>query len=171
MVPSSFAVLDTLPLLPNGKVDRRALPGPEDVRRSIARAYVDPRNDVERRLAGIMAEVLKLERVGLHDNFFALGGHSLRGIQVIARVRKAFGVELPLRTLFEKPTVAELSFEIEEAKQQGRDSVRPSPVKTVGLSSREQLIARLHQLSNEDVDTLLTNLTAQRRDERESDKR
>jgi amino acid adenylation domain-containing protein len=169
MVPSSFAVLDTLPLLPNGKVDRRALPAPEDVRRSIARAYVGPRNDVEQRLAGILAEVLKLERVGLHDNFFELGGHSLRGIQVIARVRKAFGVELPLRTLFEKPTVAGLSFEIEEAKQQGRDSV-PSPVKTVGLSSREQMIARLHQLSDEEVDALLTNLTAQRRDERESDK-
>jgi acyl carrier protein len=117
-----------------------------------------------------MAEVLKLERVGLYDDFFELGGHSLRGIQVIARVRKAFGVELSLRTLFERPTVAGLSFEIEEAKQQGRDSVRPSPVKAVGLSSREQMIARLHQLSDEEVNALLNNLTAQRRDEHENDK-
>jgi amino acid adenylation domain-containing protein len=167
MVPALFAVLDALPLLPNGKVDRRALPTPEEVRRSITRAYVGPRNDLEHRLAEIIADVLNLEHVGVHDNFFELGGHSLRGIQVSARVRKVFGVEIPLRTIFEEPTVAGLSLEIDNAKQQGLRGVRPSPPKTIGLSSREELIARLNQLSEEEVDALLTNLPSQRQDGRE----
>ena len=171
MVPALFAVLDALPLLPNGKVDRRALPAPEDVRRNIRRVHVAPRNDLEHRLVEIIADVLNLERVGVHDNFFELGGHSLRGIQVIARVRKAFGVEIPLRTIFEEPTVAGLSLEIDNAKQLALRSVRPSPPKTIGLSSREELMARLQQLSDEEVDALLVSLPGQRQDERESDKR
>jgi amino acid adenylation domain-containing protein len=170
MVPALFAVLDALPLLPNGKVDRRALPAPEEVRQNITRAYVAPRNDLEHHLAEIIAEVLNLERVGVDDNFFELGGHSLRGIQVIARVRNVFGVDIPLRTIFEEPTVAGLSLEIDKAKQQGPTSVRPSP-RTIGLSSREELIARLHQLSEEEVDALLTSLPGQRQDGREIDNR
>jgi len=112
MVPSSFMVLEELPLTPSGKVDRRALPAPEEGRREIEEQYVGPRNVVEEVVAGIWAEVLKVEQVGIYDNFFELGGHSLLATQVISRVRKSLQVELPLRTLFEQPTVAGLIKEV-----------------------------------------------------------
>ena len=111
MVPASFVVLDELPLTPSGKVDRRALPAPDEGRREIEQQYVGPRSAVEEVVAGIWAEVLKVERVGIHDNFFELGGHSLLATQVISRVRKSLQVEMPLRTLFEEPTVAGLTKE------------------------------------------------------------
>ncbi|HEX7241408.1 MAG TPA: amino acid adenylation domain-containing protein, partial [Longimicrobiaceae bacterium] len=112
MVPSSFVVLESLPVTPNGKVDRAALPTPDPAgaRRG---AYVAPRTPAEERMAGIWAEVLGLEQVGVEDNFFELGGHSLLATQVISRVREAFRTELPLRGLFEAPTVAELSRRVE----------------------------------------------------------
>lgn len=108
MTPASFVMLETLPLLPNGKVDRRALPEPDQEHRRIEQEYIPPRNDMEEKLAGIMTEVLKVDRIGVHDNFFEMGGHSLLGMQVVARVRKVFRVELPLRSLFEEPTIAGL---------------------------------------------------------------
>ena len=106
MVPSTFVGLEALPLTPNGKVDRRALPVPEG--RGVAEGYVPPCTPTEELLAGIWGEVLHLERVGRQDNFFALGGHSLVAIRVVSRVRDTFGVELPVRCVFESPTVAEL---------------------------------------------------------------
>ncbi|MBV8887998.1 MAG: amino acid adenylation domain-containing protein, partial [Chroococcidiopsidaceae cyanobacterium CP_BM_RX_35] len=112
MVPSTFMVLEALPLTPNGKVDRRALPAPELVK-SLAGADVPPRSVVEEVLVGIWSEVLGLKRVGIHDNFFELGGHSLLATQLISRVRDAFQIELPLRSLFEKATVAKLAEEVE----------------------------------------------------------
>ncbi|MDQ3257774.1 MAG: non-ribosomal peptide synthetase, partial [Acidobacteriota bacterium] len=112
MVPSSFVMLDELPLTPSGKVDRRALPAPDEGRREIEEQYVAPRSVAEEVVAGIWAEVLKVEQVGVHDNFFELGGHSLLATQVISRVRKSLQVELPLRTLFEEPTVAGLIKEV-----------------------------------------------------------
>jgi amino acid adenylation domain-containing protein len=114
MAPSAFVFLDALPLTPNGKVDRRALPAPDQSRPELEPAFVAPRTSAEKTLVGIWAEVLRLEPVGIHDNFFELGGHSLLATQVMSRVRTAFQVELPLRTLFEKPTVAELAEVIEE---------------------------------------------------------
>jgi amino acid adenylation domain-containing protein len=105
MVPSAFVSMETLPISPNGKVDRRALPAPElsDLAQT---ASVAPRTPEEEQLARFWAEVLGLERVGIEDDFFALGGHSLLATQLLARVGKAFGVDVPLRRLFEAPTVA-----------------------------------------------------------------
>lgn len=112
MVPSTFVLLDTLPLTPNGKVDRQALPEPEQPgERS---EFVAPRTDAEAALAEIWAGVLGLDEVGVHDNFFELGGHSLLVTQTISRIRDGFEIELPLRVLFEAPTVAELAVIVEE---------------------------------------------------------
>ncbi|WP_341809873.1 phosphopantetheine-binding protein, partial [Paraburkholderia tropica] len=105
MVPAAFVVLDALPLTPNGKVDRRALPEPDD--EAFAQAeYEAPQGETEQTIAALWAELLGVERVGRHDNFFALGGHSLLATQLMSRVRARFGVELPLRELFEAPTIA-----------------------------------------------------------------
>jgi amino acid adenylation domain-containing protein len=108
MVPAHFVLLEDLPLTPNGKVDRRALPAPELSRAAGGADFVAPRTPVEELLAGIWAGVLGLEQVGVLDNFFELGGHSLLATQVIARVRDLLQTEVPLRMLFEAPTVAEL---------------------------------------------------------------
>ncbi len=108
MMPSAFVLLDALPLTPNGKVDRRALPAPEGD--AVVRGeYVAPRTPVEELLASIWCEVLKLDRVGVNDNFFELGGHSLLATRVMARIREDFGTELPLRALFEAPSLGGLS--------------------------------------------------------------
>jgi acyl carrier protein len=113
MVPSAFVSLEALPLMPNGKVDRRALPVPDTLRPDLGEASVAPRTPVEKVLAGIWAEVLALEQIGIHDDFFDLGGHSLLATQVVSRVRQSFQVELPLRRLFETPTVADLATRVE----------------------------------------------------------
>ena len=112
MIPANFVVLDELPLTPNGKVDRAALPAPEG-RPDLEDAYVAPRTPAEDVLAGIWRDVLRLERVGVHDDFFELGGHSLVATQVVSRTRAAFSVDVPLRALFDTPTVAGLAAEIE----------------------------------------------------------
>ncbi|HEX3128096.1 MAG TPA: non-ribosomal peptide synthase/polyketide synthase [Thermoanaerobaculia bacterium] len=106
MVPSAFVVLNAFPLTPNGKVDRRSLPVP-DWNRADDGAFVAPRTETERRLAAIWSEVLKIDRIGAYDSFFDLGGHSLMATQLMSRIRAAFGVELPLRSLFLAPSLAE----------------------------------------------------------------
>ncbi len=106
MVPSSFTVLDALPLLPNGKVDRKALPAPDRVAVAAPDTYVAPRTPLEEEIAGLCAGLLGLERVGVQDDFFALGGHSLLAVMLTHRVREATGVEVPLRVVFERRTVA-----------------------------------------------------------------
>jgi acyl carrier protein len=113
MVPSAFVFLEKLPLSPNGKVDRRALPAPERRRVDPGRAFLAPRTATEQTVAAIWAEVLHVEQIGVCDNFFEMGGHSLLAVQVVSRLGAAFEVELPLRSFFEKPTVAELAGHLE----------------------------------------------------------
>jgi acyl carrier protein len=108
MVPSAFVLLDALPLSPNGKLDRRALPAPEPSRPELENRYVEPRTAEEIVLARIWADVLKVDKIGVQDNFFELGGHSLLALQILSRVREVFEVELPLRLLFEAPTIGQL---------------------------------------------------------------
>jgi acyl carrier protein len=145
MVPSAFVMLEALPLTPNGKVDRRSLPAPDQTRPELWEAFVAPRTPVEELLAGIWAEVLKLERVGVYDNFFDLGGHSLLAIQVVSRLRVAFQVELPLRSLFEAPTIAGLAVAIVQ---------RQAMIK-VGPEGMADVLADLESLSEEEAERLL----------------
>jgi acyl carrier protein len=114
MIPSLYIRLDALPLTGSGKVDRRALPAPEPGQEEREEEYVPPRNVAEELLASIWSEVLGGVKVGVEDNFFELGGHSLLATQVVSRVREAFGVEVGLRSLFERPTVGELAGQIAE---------------------------------------------------------
>jgi amino acid adenylation domain-containing protein len=116
MVSPTFLFLESLPLTSNGKLDRKALPAPDQNRPEMEHTYTAPRTPVEELLANIWDEVLNLDKVGIHDNFFDLGGHSLLATQVVSRVWKTFQVELPLRALFEAPTVAGLAAEIERAR-------------------------------------------------------
>jgi acyl carrier protein len=148
MQPAAIVVLSNLPLTPNGKIDRKSLPAPEAAHRSSEQSLVEPRTALEQVLAGIWASVLGVERVGVHDNFFEMGGHSLLVIQVIVRIRDAFRIDLPFRSLFTTPTAAGLG----EAM--------------LGLAGQSQRIERtaelllaLAQLSDNEVEAMLTRET------------
>ena len=114
MAPANLILLDRLPLTPNGKIDHKALPAPDQADGKSEAGFVPPGSEAEKALADIWLEVLNLDKVGVTDNFFELGGHSLLATQVFARVQAAFGVEVPLRTIFDKPTIAELASVLEE---------------------------------------------------------
>ncbi len=118
MMPAAFVLLETIPLTSNGKVNRKALPVPDRSNQRKRRDYVAPRSPAEELTASIWADVLQLEQIGVDDDFFELGGHSLLAAQVVSRIRRAFQVELPLRTLFEATTVAGLASRIEEMRGQ-----------------------------------------------------
>ncbi|HYO98625.1 MAG TPA: amino acid adenylation domain-containing protein, partial [Pyrinomonadaceae bacterium] len=155
MLPSAFVLLDEMPLAPSGKVDARALPAPDASRAEMSASFVMPRSPVEEVLAGIFGEVLKLERVGVNDNFFALGGHSLLATQVVARAREVFQRELPLRALFEAPTVAGLAAQVEALDASAQTASAPPPLRPVPrdgelpLSFIQQRFWFLHQLMPE----------------------
>jgi len=142
MVPAAFVFLDNLPVTANGKLDRKALPDPrreDGAEGGDARAVLPPRTPLEERLASLWSEVLGIDPVGgiggiggigVEDNFFELGGHSLLATQLVARVRQALGVEVPLRTLFQRPTLADLAIAIAEMQGAARaaDTVPASPI-------------------------------------------
>jgi len=109
MLPSVFVILDSMPLSETGKIDRESLPAPEQSRPALEQSYAAPATALEKVLAGIFGEVLKIERVGVCDNFFELGGHSLLATRVVSKVRQIFAIELPVRKLFEEPTVSGLA--------------------------------------------------------------
>lgn len=149
MLPSSFVMLDALPLTATGKVDRNALP--TEIGVESEENYVAPQTALEEVLAGIFSEVLSLERVGVNDSFFDLGGHSLLATQVLSRVREAFQLELPLRKLFQSPTVARLATSILE------DEVQRERVERTA-----ELLLKVASLSDEEVDDLLSHNQAQK---------
>ena len=128
MVPSAFMVLETLPLTANGKVDRRALPAPDTSRINLTGADVEPRSPMEVTLARLWSELLGVNRVSIHDNFFALGGHSLLATQLTSRIRDESRVELPLQSLFEAPTIAQLVPIINRLKDQAAKPSTPAIV-------------------------------------------
>jgi amino acid adenylation domain-containing protein len=146
MVPAVFLLLDSLPLTSNGKVDRKALPDPEDLRREDADNFVAPTTEVEKEIAEIWSEVLRVDNIGIHDSFFDLGGHSLRATQVVARLREAFQIELPLRTIFEKPSISELSAVITEIKEAGEKQSDMSILDYVENLSDDEITALLGQM-------------------------
>jgi acyl carrier protein len=122
MIPSQFVLLDALPLTPNGKVDRDALPAPDQDRPELGNVYEAPRTPMEETLATIWSELLKVEKVGIQDNFFDLGGHSLLATQIVSRIRSTLSVEVPLRCLFESPTIEQMGAAIMEyGKTQSRE--------------------------------------------------
>ncbi|WP_163973487.1 non-ribosomal peptide synthetase, partial [Myxococcus sp. CA018] len=125
MVPSAYVVLESLPLTPNGKVDRKALPAPVAMLGTPGSDYVAPRTPTEELLAGIFSQVLGVERVGSKDNFFELGGHSLLATQMVSRIRSTFRIELPLRELFEAPTLSILSERVDHAIRTGASITAP----------------------------------------------
>ncbi|MEQ8997811.1 MAG: amino acid adenylation domain-containing protein [Coleofasciculus sp. B1-GNL1-01] len=126
MMPEALVLLEEIPLTPNGKVDRKALPEPDRTGVHLETIYIPPRTPIETSLAKIWREVLRVERVGIHDNFFDLGGHSLLVTQLLIRVRETFKVELPLQTLFELPILADLAEKIEIACQTKTHSIEPN---------------------------------------------
>ena len=148
MVPSAFVLLDALPLTPHGKVDYRALPGPDESRPELEQRFVAPRTPIEEALARIWAEVLKLEHVGIHDNFFDLGGHSLLATQVISRIHHAFHGDLPLRALFENPTVASLAVQISRIQSS-----------ETGVEALGEIMDDLESLSDEEAQNLASRAT------------
>ena len=119
MVPAGFVILEALPLTPNGKVDRKALPAPDGSRPDLGTPYVAARTETEAALVEIWRAALHLEQVGVHDDFFAIGGDSILALQVVSRIRERFQVELPLRELFEAPTVERVAALIEALGSQG----------------------------------------------------
>ncbi len=128
MVPSTFAALAELPYTPNGKVDRNALPDPEwDQHTRTSEELLAPRTDTERRLVEIWSSVLSVDEIGVEDDFFALGGHSLMAMRVMSRVQDEFGVKLLLRAVFDHPTVAALAEAIDGAAPDTASVAAPAP--------------------------------------------
>ncbi|HEY6122092.1 MAG TPA: non-ribosomal peptide synthetase, partial [Pyrinomonadaceae bacterium] len=148
MLPATFVLLDAFPLTSSGKVNRLALPPPTGAQLAAGKDFVAPRTDIEKELASIWIEVLRRERVGVNDNFFEIGGHSLLATQVISRVRKHFELELPLRSMFESPTVAGLATVVEL-----RQKIKAAPVPA--MRSRRSA-SKIEQLSTEEIDSLLS---------------
>jgi len=125
MIPSAFVEMEQLPLMPNGKIDRKALPTPER-EWSERKGYTGPRNGEEEILCGLFAEVLNRDRVGVHEDFFAVGGHSLLATRLVGRIRAALGIDVELRSVFESPTVAKLAFQLQGSRK-AKISLRRHP--------------------------------------------
>jgi amino acid adenylation domain-containing protein len=152
MTPQVFVRLDALPLTPNGKLDRHSLPTPDYSNQARAKSYQAPRNDLEKIVAEIWCEVLGEQQIGVEDNFFSVGGHSLLATQIVSRVRQRFEIELPLRVMFEAPTIAELSIAIKRVLEQQTRAQAPALARTNRRERQlNQLLARVQSLSEAEV--------------------
>lgn len=144
MIPSAFMILDAMPLIPNGKVDRRALPLAANSRPELNTPFVPSRTPLEEKLSQIWAEVLSLDQVGVHDNFLELGGHSLAAARVISRVLKTFELELSIQSLFQSPTVAEMA-----------EVITQNQAKKLDQEDLRRILAELESLSDDEAQRLL----------------
>jgi amino acid adenylation domain-containing protein len=157
MVPATYWQIEKVPQLPSGKVNRAALASGGAVPLLDKEELVAPRNEAEQKLAEIWQELLKVQQVGIEQNFFELGGHSLLVLQVTARIRRMFEVEVPVRSVFEAPTIAGLAIEIEKARAMGlkaRTPILKHRARTTPGLSREALLAQLDNLSAAELQTL-----------------
>ena len=159
MVPASYRRLDRLPLLPSGKIDRKALSPSVGVPIEDGQELIPPRNEAESKLADIWRELLGVEQVGIDQNFFELGGHSLLVLQMIDRIRRIFELELPVRSVFDEPTIAGLAVELEKAQAVGLKARVPIMQRrarsAVTGSSREALLSQLSALSADEAQALI----------------
>ncbi|MBW4556602.1 MAG: amino acid adenylation domain-containing protein [Trichormus sp. ATA11-4-KO1] len=138
MIPSAFLLLEAFPLSPSGKIDRKALPVPDWSQRNLAQSYIAPRTPTEEMIAGIWSQVLGVEQVGVDDNFFDLGGHSLLATLVVSQLRNVFHIELPLRNIFDFPTVVTLAKSVEIMKQ-SQEHLQSPPIVPIPRNGKEPL--------------------------------
>jgi len=164
MIPGVFIELQRMPLLPSGKIDRIELPSPSLGSLAKRRTVIHGRTEIEKRLIPIWQEVLELYDVSINDNFFDLGGHSLSGLRVLARVRRDFDVDVTIRGLFEAPTIAELALEVEKLKGQDTTvqitpTARHAPYSSVLLNI---VRAGLGALSPDQMDAILQSVLTEK---------
>ena len=152
MIPVSYVTLEKFPLTANGKIDRKALPLPGQDRSQLSNEYIAPRTEEEEKISLIIADLLNIEKVGINDNFFELGGHSLLATKFISRVREEFNIELPLRRLFENPTVSGLTKVLSQSEASSDEKIEQLDR---GEQDIDQLLMELDGLSDEEVEALL----------------
>jgi acyl carrier protein len=145
MMPATFTILGGLPLMPNGKIDRNALPAPDGDRPEVHEHFILPRTPLEEFVASIWRDALKLDRVGVHDNFFDLGGHSLMAARVFAELQKKFKATLNLVDVFNAPTIAELAEMIYQRETSSEQ-----------IDELESLLSELDELSDEEANRWLS---------------
>jgi len=156
MIPAVFVWMEALPLTSNGKLDRRALPAPSHQRTELQQAYEPASTALQEQLVQIWQEVLDRETIGIQDNFFDLGGHSLKATQVMSRVQQVLGVKVPLRSVFEEPTIAGLARAIEQEKKRSEEGDQtPIQSSSRGEKQLEDLLAYVEDLSEQDLQILL----------------
>src|SRR5581483_7297816 len=154
MLPTAFVPLEALPLTANGKLDRRALPAPDGTRPELGKEYIAPRSEIERTLAQIWSQVLHIQQIGVQDDFFELGGHSLLATQIVSRVLASFQIELPLRSLFLAPTIADFA-QVLTTYQSEHGALSASVTEIQDEQDDEaELLMHLDRLSNEEMEAL-----------------
>lgn len=158
MIPSVFVTLGTLPLTHNGKLNRNDLPFPEYSDHTSTTLYVAPRTNLEQLIADIWCEFLGLDRIGIHDNFFTLGGHSLLATRIISSIRDIFSVDLPLKLIFESPTIEKLAFALTSDGRKSNTDMLPQITSKTDRGRYIELLASLDQLSDAEVDSILSNI-------------